>query len=282
MTNKPLILVDTSYTSFYRFFATMRWYSFSYPDEYKEYKNDSSYDWNTNKIFVEKYEKMYLDSIILLVGKKTFNESNIIFCMDTPKKDLWRTELYCDYKGDRADLSKKHDFKNVFDYTYDTIIPNIIMKYKNVFKLRVAKIEGDDVIAIISLHLKETNKDNMITIISGDNDFLQLGRPNVNFINYKKKELVNITEEKAKQALIEKIVMGDMSDCIPSIFKARSRINKKDIIASKEKLDEYLNSNEEAMKQYMLNETIIDFNNIPKKYYKKVVKEYMKLFDIKV
>lgn len=280
MSNKPLILVDTSYTSFYRFFATMRWYSFSYPDEYKKYKADSSYDWNTNKIFVEKYEKMYLDSIILLVGKKQFNESNIIFCMDTPKKDLWRTELYCDYKGDRADLSKKHDFKNVFDYTYDTIIPNIITKYKNIFKMRVSKIEGDDVIAIITMHLKDTDK--MITIISGDNDFLQLGRKTVNFINYKKKEIINITEDMAKFALVEKIVLGDMSDCIPSIFKARTRINKKELIESKEKLDEYLKSNEDAMKQYKLNETIIDFNNIPKKYYKKVVKEYMNLFEIKL
>jgi 5'-3' exonuclease len=280
MSNKPLILVDTSYTSFYRFFATMRWYSFSYPDEYKEYKANSSYDWNTNKIFIEKYEKMYLESIISLVGKKQFNESNIIFCMDTPKKDLWRTELYCDYKGDRADLSKKHDFKNVFDYTYDTIIPNIITKYKNIFKMRVPKIEGDDVIAIITIHLKDTDK--MITIISGDNDFLQLGRKTVNFINYKKKEIINITEDMAKLALVEKIVLGDMSDCIPSIFKARSRINKKELIESKEKLIEYLKSNEDAMKQYKLNETIIDFNNIPKKYYKKVVKEYMNLFEIKV
>ena len=280
MSNKPLILVDTSYTSFYRFFATMKWYSFSYPDEYKEYKADSSYDWNTNKIFVEKYEKMYLDSIISLVGKKQFNESNIIFCMDTPKKDLWRTELYCEYKGARADLSKKHDFKNVFDYTYDTIIPNIITKYKNIFKMRVSKIEGDDVIAIITMHLKDTDK--IITIISGDNDFLQLGRKTVNFINYKKKEIINITEEMAKFALVEKIVLGDMSDCIPSIFKARTRINKKELIESKEKLNEYLKSNEDAMKQYKLNETIIDFNNIPKKYYKKVVKEYMNLFEIKV
>ena len=58
---KPIILVDTSYTSFYRFFATVRWYSFSHPEEYTKVKLDNKYDWVTNQIFMEKYEKMYLD-----------------------------------------------------------------------------------------------------------------------------------------------------------------------------------------------------------------------------
>ena len=49
---QPLILVDTSYTSFYRFFATIRWYSFAYPEEFKEFKANAKYDWKTNKIFI--------------------------------------------------------------------------------------------------------------------------------------------------------------------------------------------------------------------------------------
>ena len=35
-----IILVDTSYTSFYRFFATLRWYSFSDKEEYKKHKEE--------------------------------------------------------------------------------------------------------------------------------------------------------------------------------------------------------------------------------------------------
>ena len=31
-----IILVDTSYTNFHRFYATLRWYSFANKDEYKE------------------------------------------------------------------------------------------------------------------------------------------------------------------------------------------------------------------------------------------------------
>ncbi len=115
--SKSLILVDTSYTSFYRFFATIRWYSFVFHEEFKDLKSDNNYEWSKNKVFMTKYEKMYLDSIIKLVKKNVFDNSNIIFCMDSPKKTLWRTQLQCDYKGNRTDLSLKYNFKHVFDYT---------------------------------------------------------------------------------------------------------------------------------------------------------------------
>ena len=55
---------------------------------------------------------MYLDSIIKLVGNKNYKNSEVIFCMDSPKEDLWRTELKPDYKGDRCDLTKKSNFNH--------------------------------------------------------------------------------------------------------------------------------------------------------------------------
>ena len=88
-----VILVDTSYTSFYRFFATLRWFSFSNKEEYKEHKGDPTYDWSQNEVFIEKYKKLYLESIIKLLGKKVYNNSKVIFCMDTPKEQVWRTQI---------------------------------------------------------------------------------------------------------------------------------------------------------------------------------------------
>ncbi len=278
---KPLILVDTSYTSFYRFFATIRWYSFANPDEFKDLKSDNKYDWSKNKLFMEKYEKMYLDSIITLVKKKTFDNSNIIFCMDSPKESLWRTQLHCDYKGDRADLSLKHNFKPVFEYTYETMIPNFISKNNNIFSLRVEKMEADDLIAIISMYMKEKDPLHPIYLVSGDEDFLQLGRDNLTFVNYKIKKPFVLTEEEATNALRTKFIMGDTSDCIPSIFPKGSRVKKKEILDSDEKLEEYLNSNPDAKKQFEFNKKMIDFKNIPKTYVTKVSKQFDKLFDNK-
>jgi 5'-3' exonuclease len=99
--------------------------------------------------------------------------------MDSPKSDLWRTELKQCYKGDRADLSKKNNFKPTFEYTYNTMIPKFIKNNNNIHSLRLNKIEADDIIAIITMYLK--NKNQEIYIVSGDEDFLQLGRENVTF-----------------------------------------------------------------------------------------------------
>ena len=271
--SKPLILVDTSYTSFYRFFATIRWYSFAFAEEFKDLKTNNKYDWSKNQVFMEKYEKMYLESIIKLIKKKVFDNSNIIFCMDSPKESLWRTQLQCDYKGDRADLSLKHNFKPVFEYTYSTMIPNFITNNNNIYSLRVEKMEADDLIAIITMHLKEQS----IYLVSGDEDFLQLGRDNLTFINYKVKKPFKLTEEEAIKALRIKFILGDSSDCIPSIFPKGVRSKKKDILESDEKLEEYLNSNPDARKQFEFNKKMIDFKNIPKALVTKVLSQYNKL-----
>lgn len=275
---KPIILVDTSYTSFYRFFATVRWYSFSHPEEFANFKSDNKYDWSSNKIFMEKYEKMYLDSIIKLIKKKIFDNSTIIFCMDSPKDQLWRTQIQCDYKGDRVDLSLKHNFKPVFAYTYETMIPKFIKTNSSIYKLRVDKMEADDLIAIIAMHLGKKEPTRPVYLVSGDEDFLQLGRENLTFINYKAKKPIVLTKEQAALALREKIITGDTSDCIPSIFPKGKRIKKKDILESDIKLEEYLNLNKEAKDQYEINKKMIDFKNIPKTYVTKVEKLYENLF----
>ena len=74
MSNKynNILLVDTSYTTFHRFFATIRWFSFANKDVFKEHKDDNKFDWSLEPTFIEKYTKMYLESIINLVSKKIF------------------------------------------------------------------------------------------------------------------------------------------------------------------------------------------------------------------
>ena len=276
---KPIILVDTSYTSFYRFFATIRWYSFSHPEEFAKVKSDNKYDWTTNQLFMEKYEKMYLDSIIKLVKKKQFDNSIVIFCMDSPKEKLWRTQLQCDYKGDRADLSLKHNFKPVFAYTYDKMIPEFIkLNPQAIYKLRVEQMEADDLIAIIAMRLEKTSPTRQVYLVSGDADFLQLGRDNLTFINYKAKKPIVLTKEEANKALREKIITGDASDCIPSIFPKGKRVKKQEILESDVKLEEYLKANPDAKAQYESNKKMIDFKNIPKTYVTKVEKMYEALF----
>ncbi len=261
-----LILVDASYTSFYRFFATLRWFSLNQPDFFKEKKNDVKYDWSQNEIFIEKYEKMYLESIVKLVGKKEFNNSKVIFCLDSPKNDLWRTKLMDTYKGDRADLSLKNNFKPTFKLTYEKFIPNLVEIYPGkIFSIRIDKMEADDIIAVICKHLE---KDKIkIVLVSGDQDFLQLGRENLHFIDYKKKTFMTLTKNEAKEKLKDKILNGDCSDNICSIFPKDKKIlslkDRKEIISDNTKLNKYLEEHPDIKKKYELNQKLIDFDFIP-------------------
>ena len=270
-----IILVDSSYTSFYRFFATLRWISMAEKDLWKMYKDQPKYNWLKNKIFKEKYKKMYLQSIENLVKKKVFKKSVIIFCLDTPKDKLWRTKIYPECKGGRADLSKKRDFKPTFKYTYRKLIPKLVKKNENIFMMRKNKMEADDIIAIITKYLSNKKKKIPIYLISGDEDFKQLGNEHVNFIDYRTKKIKVLTKKEAKENLLNKIIKGDCSDNIPSIFpKGFSSKIKKDLVSDNNKLKKYLKSKPSIMKQFILNQKLIDFNMIPKKYIKKIINDF--------
>ena len=267
-----IVLVDCSYTSFYRFFATRTWYSMAHKDDYKEIDDLKTYDWLSNKIFIEKYEKMYLDSIKKLIGAKVFKDSLIIFARDPPQATIWRNKETCGYKAGRQDLTEKHNFKPVFKYTYNTLIPKWIKENKNMFEIKQDEIEADDIIALSTIFVKSKFPKKSIYVVSGDEDFLQLGDDNVYFAQYKKKKVFQLTKEEAANALVKKIVNGDCSDNIPSIFKGKRIKNKKKMLEDTDLLMEYLEENENIKKKFLLNQKIIDFNYIPKKYKTKFIK----------
>ncbi len=267
-----IILVDSSYTSFYRFFATKVWYGLAHKEEYKKIKDEGEgdYDWLSNEIFMEKYEKMYLESINKLVGKKIYNDSFIIFARDPPQDTIWRNSEIEKYKGGRQDLTIKNNFIPIFKHTYNKLIPNWTKNNENIIEIKEDKIEADDIIAITTMFVNSNNKFNYekIVVVSGDEDFLQLGDENLYFAHYKKKKLFQLSKKEAKQKLHEKIVKGDSSDNIPPIFKGKRipKIDKQKYIDEKKELEKYLNLNEDIKKIYKRNEKIIDFNFIPKKY----------------
>ena len=276
-----LILIDTSYVTFYRFFAILKWLLISKPDEYKEHIANPDYNWIKDKIFLEKYEKIYFESLKKLVGKKIFSKSNVIFCMDCPKDTIWRTlDIKCNYKGDRIDLSKKNDFKPIFKYTYQTLLPKFIKDNKNIKKLKLDNLEADDIIGIIIKYYENTDPTKNIYLLSGDKDFLQLGRDHLYFINFKTKKPYQISKDEAKLLLHAKILLGDKSDCITSIFPSRFPLDKKKIlINSIEEFNIWLKENQNFNQKYIDNSTLIDFNYIPEKYKIQIIVEYLKLFN---
>jgi len=276
--NKNLILIDTSYTLFHRYFATLRWLSHAHKDLYQEHINDAQYNWEENEIFIEKYEKLYYEGIMKLISKKIYKNSNIIFCMDSPKEQIWRTELKCSYKSDRIDMSQKTNLLPTFKYTYDVIIPNLIKNNSNIFKIKLNKLEADDIIATICILLKNNNPEQKIYLVSGDEDFKQLGRPNLFFINFKTKKPLELTIDEAHYALHKKILLGDKSDCIKSIFppKFPTKI-KKLVLESIDEFKKFIKTNKEIEEKYNENIKLIDFNFIPSQYIELINYNFLKI-----
>ena len=48
----PYLLIDTSYSIFYRYYATHRWYHFAHPDD----KFDDDYEWFENEVHLLRYK----------------------------------------------------------------------------------------------------------------------------------------------------------------------------------------------------------------------------------
>ena len=266
-----IILIDSSYTSFHRFFATMRWFSLAHMDTYKKYKDDITYDWSQQPEFIEKYKKMYLESIINLISKNVYMDSIVIFCLDSPQVTLWRHEFSDCYKGNRIDMSKKTNFIPTFKYTYNTLIPGLVRNNSNFHMICIPKMEADDLIALSVRFIKYKRPSKYIYIVSGDNDFLQLGFDKLYFADYKKiaahPQVFQLTKEEARNALHMKIINGDCSDNIPSIFPKDEKISnklKKLIKEDKNELRKYLSNNQKAMNQYTHNKKLISFKYIPK------------------
>jgi len=279
-----IILVDSSYTSFYRFFATLRWFSLSNMELYKKYKDDPTFDWSLEPIFFEKYKKMYLDSIKTLVGSIVYQDSTIVFCLDSPQESLWRKELSECYKGNRVDLSLKNNFIPTFRYTYNELIPSFVATYNFIHMIKIPRMEADDIIALSVKYIRYRRPNLNVYVVSGDNDFLQLGYDKLYFADYKKistrPQIFQLSKEEAKEALKQKIINGDCSDNIPSIFPKDEKLNnkmKKLIKENNSELKKYLAGNTKAMKQYLHNKKMISFRYIPKNLRKPIYSAIKKL-----
>jgi 5'-3' exonuclease len=261
---KNYILIDASYMAFYRFFATLHWFKLAKKEEYEKTQKIKLYNWSKNEIFMEKYKKIFLGSLEKLFGVSVLRESNIIFCCDSEKGEFWRTKIYKEYKGCRVDLSLKTNFKPVFKLTFDKIIPNLIKKNEYNFNIiKINEIEADDIIAIFC----KKYKNNKIIILSCDDDFTQLLNDNIAIIDFRIKKKKYLSKKESKLLLKQKIIKGDCSDNIPSIFpKDRKLLNlkeRKKILEDKEYLYKFLYQNPLAAHQYNINKKLIDFNYIP-------------------
>jgi 5'-3' exonuclease len=251
------IFIDGSYYNFYRYYALLNWWKNAYPDEPLE----NPY---LNEIFLEKFKKTFVNNL-LQIPKKLNLDKNIqpilIVGKDCKRENIWRNKLYPNYKANRA---KNDDFMGspFFKMVYDE---NLFQKGGAKIILKHPNLEADDCIALSVKYLTQKYTDCNIYIITSDRDYLQLNAHNVKLYNLAYK---NIAENKSSTAnsdydLEIKIIMGDISDNIPSVFPKCGPKTAKKCVEDKEFFKKKMNNNSEYYTQYELNTKLINFNYIP-------------------
>jgi 5'-3' exonuclease len=213
--NPTFIFVDGSYYCFYRYFALLQWWKNAYPEEPLDdpMKNDK---------FVEKFKKTFVENLEQIPKKLKIHKNPVkpimIIGKDCKREQIWRNELFKDYKANRAN-SQETGFMGgpFFKMAYEE---DLFTKGGAKAILKHPRLEADDCIAISVKYIVNKYPECNIYIITSDRDYLQLNAVNVHLYSLTYK---NLAEGKtaignAKDDLKIKILMGDTSDNIPSVF----------------------------------------------------------------
>lgn len=264
--NPTFIFIDGSYFNFHRYHSLLTWWKNAFPEQLDEIKDPFQ-----NQQFVEKFRKTFIEHVMKipknlnLVGKnKTDNVNPIMIVGKDCKRDqIWRMNLFPEYKGTR-DNSPESGFMGgpFFKMVYED---KLFIEGGVKHILSHPHLEADDCIAISVKQVLQMYPTSTIYVITSDKDYLQLAEPRVHLYNLAYKKL---TDQKSstgnpKCDLFCKIVMGDPSDNIASVFPKCGPKTALKYFENQESFESRLNSSEVFKKQYELNSTIVDFNNIP-------------------
>lgn len=244
------ILIDLSYFIFYRYYALIGWWKLARPDDILGTPIE-------NTDFVEKFKKTFVEKINEIPKKMRIKNYTIIAGADCPRLDIWRHQISNGYKENR-----------VYD---DQFLggPFFELSYKLINEMGIKllshpMLEGDDCIAIIAKKILIESEDMKVIIMASDMDYLQLSHPRIQLVNLKYKLLTDSKKWSGDpiKDLFCKIVMGDKSDNIPSIFKKCGPKTALKYYDDRATFEEQLKK-ENAYDLYDKNKKLVDFNEIP-------------------
>ena len=212
----------------------------------------------------------------LRMYKQRFGEKygNMIICCDD--KNYWRRDIFPHYKASRKDDREKspYDWNEIFtalNSIRDEIRENAPYKV-----IQVERAEADDIIAVLC---KQANE--KVLIVSGDKDFQQLHKydyvkqwsPNLNQF---------VVQDRPEEFLKEHTLRGDKSDGIPNILSNDNCMVEgiRQTPLRKPVFDAYMRmtieSDDKYYRNYLRNQTLIDFDFIPEDVESRILQEYEK------
>ena len=245
------ILIDGSYFIFYRYYALIQWWSISKQEPVLDNPCE-------NKKFIDLFKSSFIKKIKEIPKKLKIKNPIYIVGKDCPREKIWRNELISNYKGERkSDNYAAYFFKLTYqEGLFEQAGISTILSYP--------ELEADDCLALTARFIYKNYNENCIHIIANDMDYVQLCNAKIDVYNLKYKKITNtFTEEEADKHLFCKIVMGDKSDNIPSIFPKCGLKTAVKCYEDEDYFETKLNSTPGSRELYERNRKIIDFNHIP-------------------
>ena len=193
----------------------------------------------------------------------------LVLCYDN--KTNWRREYFPNYKFSRRKDRKKSslDWNQIFDTLH--MIRDELTEYFPYKVLEVENAEADDIIASVVFHVaKEPKNYEKVLILSSDKDFIQLQKYNfVTQYSPIQKQYINGVDPTTY--IKEHILKGDRSDGVPNFLSPDNTFvdELRQRPMTKRKLDAWIDlepsdyCNEEMMRNYQRNRTLIDLSYIP-------------------
>lgn len=252
--SSPVILLDTSYFIFYRYFSTLKWFQFQDKDiNYEEITN--------NPLFMNAFYKHVLQDFKKLCKKHKTNLSQIILCCDCSRDRIWRNKYHDNYKGLRVQSV--------------TFNPSIFLKFYEYIEaqqkdwglhlLTYDELEADDIVYLVKTKIQLVQPEIKLVVITNDNDYLQIQDEYTIIHNMTGKGL-NLSKRSCgdpKKDLKIKLIMGDKSDNINSIHTGIGpKTATKLCELPDDEFEAYLIKNN-CKENYEKNKKMVDFSEIP-------------------
>ena len=220
---------------------------------------------------------MILNTIRTYVHKfKSTHGPEVVIACDNRR--YWRREVFPHYKASRKKNrdASGHDWNSIFECLHK--IKSELIEYSPYKVVDVDGAEADDVIASLVMKYSPHQK---VMILSSDKDFAQLQKfPNVEQFSPILKKYVK--EPMPALQLKQMIIRGDKGDGVPNI------LTKDDVFVvggrqkpiTEEKIINWLNQepkdfcNDDMLRNYSRNETMIDLTKIPQSIVSDILNTY--------
>jgi hypothetical protein len=196
----------------------------------------------------------------------------MVLCTDAMRP--WRRDFFPQYKANRRKTRDKDD--KDWGMIFETLhkVKDEIEEHFPYHVLHVEKCEGDDLIAVLVM-----NTTTPTLIVSGDKDFQQLHK--YNYVNQWSPNLNKMIKcDDPERFLKEHILKGDKSDGVPNILSADNCLDEgiRQTPLRKPILEKYLRisieKDDKYYRNYVRNQTLIDFANIPQELVERILRVY--------